>query len=201
MFRGGKYWQFDNKPKPDKPFGELVDGAKPAKDKWKAIHFPCGVCTINENMIVVYKNIWSKYTSDKTKGETNLIDDQTSLILNDTSQPSIETLDLPINEPIRDPLLPDDPPKEVNDGGALINPDKEDPTYRKINGDRVCRYVLKNDKCLRKGKCITVEDDKNKYPARIVAAIKSSDNNWYFVNKNGKHCQRKDGSTEEVSHS
>ena len=198
LFRGGKYWLFDNKPKPDMPFGNLEDGPKPAKEKWKEIHFPAGVCVIDDHMIIVYKNEWSKYPSKPSDKDSNQIEGKTSPILNQTD-PGIESLDLPRNEPIRDPELPDDSLNNDKDGGALINPDKGDPTYRKIKGNRVCRYVInKEDKCLLRCKCITVEDDKNKFPPNIVAAIKSSENMWYFVNKEGKHCQRKDGSTEEV---
>ncbi len=61
LFRGGKYWTFDNKPKKNKPIGDLVEGAKPAKIKWPGIRFPGAFGSNNENPIMVYNNTWSQW--------------------------------------------------------------------------------------------------------------------------------------------
>jgi hypothetical protein len=68
VFRGGKYWKFNNKPAPTKPFGDLVEGAKSAEDKWPGIHIPGGAGFENSNFIMIYKTRWSRWTPNKTKG-------------------------------------------------------------------------------------------------------------------------------------
>lgn len=64
VFRGGKFWVFDNKVSDKKPFGELLDGAKIAGDLWDGIHFPGGAGFDGPNFIMVYKRKWSRWTTD-----------------------------------------------------------------------------------------------------------------------------------------
>ena len=188
LFRGGKYWLFDNKPKPNKPFGDLLKGSKPANGKWPGIHFPGGVCVLGKDLILVYKNLWNKFQGGVPPGGKEGV--------LDGYRGGPEKLSLG-DDPIRDEEEPDKP-KGDEEGGAVINPDPRDPTHRKIKGNRVCRFIIKEQKCFRRGHCITVDEDQNHYPPQIIAAIKTSDNNWFFVNKKGQFCQRKDGSTEKV---
>jgi hypothetical protein len=61
VFRGGKYWHFNNKPEENKPFGDLVTGAIPANTKWPGIHFPGGIGKNKDNLINVYDKTWSQW--------------------------------------------------------------------------------------------------------------------------------------------
>jgi hypothetical protein len=61
IFRGGKYWQFDNKPEEGKPFGTLVTGGTLARIKWPAIRFPGGVGNNKDKFIVIYDKTWSQW--------------------------------------------------------------------------------------------------------------------------------------------
>jgi hypothetical protein len=71
VFRGGKYWDFDNKPKPNKPFGELVRGQVPAKEHWPGLRLPTGVSDKDKDFVVVYKDKWSRWTPDGKKSGTD----------------------------------------------------------------------------------------------------------------------------------
>ena len=61
VFRGGKFWQFNNAPKKDKPFGDVEEGAVAAKRQWPGVAFPGGVCHDNNHMMIVYDKKWSKW--------------------------------------------------------------------------------------------------------------------------------------------
>jgi hypothetical protein len=60
-FRGGKYWQFDNKPKLKKPLGNLIEGGSLAKNKWPGIHFSGAIGNKSDNFIIVYKDKWIQW--------------------------------------------------------------------------------------------------------------------------------------------
>lgn len=64
VFRGGKKWEFDNKPEPKKPFGNLLSAAVPAKKVWKGIKFPGGFGHNNEKPVMVYNNTWSQWLNN-----------------------------------------------------------------------------------------------------------------------------------------
>ena len=64
VFRGGKFWVFDNKIAKKKPLGELLEGSKIAADLWDGIHFPGGAGFDGPNFIMVYKKKWSRWTLD-----------------------------------------------------------------------------------------------------------------------------------------
>ena len=59
VFRGAKYWKFNNRPKAGKPFGDIVEGGKLAADKWPDIHFPGGAGYRKASFVMIYKNKWS----------------------------------------------------------------------------------------------------------------------------------------------
>ncbi len=61
VFRGGKYWHFNNKPEKNKPFGDLVTGAIPANTKWPGIHFPGGIGKNKDNLFNIYDKTWSQW--------------------------------------------------------------------------------------------------------------------------------------------
>ena len=62
VFRGGKYWKFDNKPEAGKPFGNLVEGQVPAKLDYPGIYFPGGAGLQKpDKFLMVYKNKWSRW--------------------------------------------------------------------------------------------------------------------------------------------
>lgn len=72
IFRDGKKWVFNNKPTVGRPFGDLLDGDKPAKDTYKGIHFPGGAAPQGNNFIMIYKDKWSKWKPD---GEVHLLEE------------------------------------------------------------------------------------------------------------------------------
>ncbi len=174
MARGGKFWRFDNKPKPKKPFGDLVDGAQQAKGKLPGIHFPGAFGNNNKNFMMIYKNKWSQWLPN---GFNDVVD-----------------------EPIvtKEEEIPDKPEISDSDSGALIPIDENSGKYAKISKNNVCYIVIKKNKCFWSGKCLPVTEDKNKFPPNIIAAIKSKDNDWYYFNKVGKYCKRKDKDSNEV---
>jgi hypothetical protein len=105
-----------------------------------------------------------------------------------------------INEElIRDEELPDEPDGDDKDGGALINSDVNNGKYAKIKDQYICHYLIKDKKLFTSGKCVPVSEDDRKYPPHIIAAIKPKDNNWYFLNKEGKYCKRPAKVNKEVN--
>ena len=174
VFRGGKYWKFDNRPTKDKPFGDLLDGALKAKPKWKGIHFPGAVGNYLEDMLIVFKNKYSQYSpEDEPKAKDKPIIPKV-----------IET--------------PDEPELNPEDRGALIPLDDKKNRYGKIQKDKVCAVKVVQNRMFWSGKCRKVGEDVNNFPPDIIAAIKPKDNNWYFFDENGKYCKRMDGNTEKV---
>ncbi len=252
VFRGGKYWKFNNKPKPNEPFGDLVDGGVLAKNKWPGIRFPGGAAFDGNKLIMVYKNKWSRWrprsrnqgsSSGPTGGEldtenpdmttdsgikdlhpTRSISDDTGATENGVKniQVTTESIENDYNEielesdgqngikpiysdiieiseqPIREEEIPDEPNGDEINAGALIPPENNDGKYTKIKENRVCFYVIKKEKLHLSGKCITLDQNDHKYPANTVAAIKPEDNNWYFINNEGKYCKRADKVYDEV---
>jgi hypothetical protein len=175
VFRGGKYWQFDNKPKRKKPLGSLVEGAVLAKNKWPGIHFPGGIGNNGDNFIIIYANKWSEWTPDGQK----IVDEE------DIKEKKIE--------------IPDEPDGKIDDSGALVLTDEQNGKFAKISRNRVCYLLIKNNKCYWSGKCLNVNEDEYKFPPNIIAAIKPKDNNWYYFNKDGKYCKRQDKDFSEVN--
>ena len=56
----------------DKPFGNLVDGAKPAKNNWPGICFPGGFGHNGDKPVMVYNNTYSQWLPN---GETDIIEE------------------------------------------------------------------------------------------------------------------------------
>ena len=175
VFRGGKQWKFDNKPKDDKPFGELISGAYKAKNNWSDIHFPGGVGEYDNNFIMVYKKKWSKW-----KGE------------NPIGANAGDLRDYPIGE------LVDEEPEMNADSGALILTDPIKNRFAKIKANQVCYLIIRNNLAKWDGKCKPLINDVNKFPPNIIAAIETSDNFWYFIDGNGTYCRRHKKDLEEV---
>lgn len=332
VFRGGKYWKFDNKPKPNKPFGELVDGGIPAKNKWPGIHFPGGAGAEKSNFIMIYESKWSRWkhnqnnkpvgdnyieddSNDDSDGvkpsqenkqnvdeenptDGNFGDDSTDSIPSsgnskgtkpnkkgnqqtddeDSEHPKPEDIgddsgddssggtkpnknggkgnnpntggkepnknesdeDNPTDgdsggteteeseilspkptrkptgsgatqgkldesdindindEPIREEELPDEPAGDDSDAGALIDDEDNVGAKIQIKGNKVCNFIIKKNKMYSNGKCVSIEEDKHKYSPDIIAALKAKDKNWYFVNKEGQYCKRKDKVNDKV---
>jgi len=323
VFRGEKYWKFDNEPKPNKPFGELVEGEVPAKTKWPSIHFPGGAGYQKLNFIMIYKTQWSRWRPNKNSksdgedsdgdypddrisdwdtprknsgGKGNKLynndnrdnpdgDDSGIENLNDTNSNGVEPSKgkpsnnqnnsntnrsdddnqsetdfkgkIPTNnytnedntsdsddsettkshikgvksiksggkpskgkldgnefsgdklsnsdindikdEQIREEEVPDEPDGDGVDMGALVSHDDNVGAKTEIKGDKVCNLLIKNNKAYFTGKCISIDEDKNNFPPNIVAAIKLKDKNWYFINREGKYCKRKDETYKKVN--
>lgn len=180
VFKGGKLYKFNNRPKPNKPFGDLVEGPVPAKSKYPGIHPPGAVGHNENNFLIVYRKHWSQWLPN---GFNDILD-----------------------EPIitKEFEIPDQLETDLEDAGALIptnetNP--KQPEYAKILGNKVCYVVIKKNKLYWKdsdNKCRVVTEDKNNFPPYIVAAIKPKDNNWYFFRRDGKYCKRADKNYKEV---
>jgi hypothetical protein len=64
VFRGGKYWAFDDKHQKNKPFGDLIAGPLPALDKWKDIKLPSAMGCKDGNLVVIVNNKWSEWGPD-----------------------------------------------------------------------------------------------------------------------------------------
>ena len=176
IFRGGKQWKFDNRPKEDKPFGDLINGGYRARTNWTDIHFPGGVGSHLGGFIMIYRNKWSKWMREN-KGPSNG-----------------DLRDLPIGErEAVDPEL-----DNTSDLGALALVDPKKHSYRKIKGSLVCPLKIKDNHANWEGQCKPVGEEEHNYPPEIIAAIKTSEQFWYLVNKEGKYCRRKESKTEEV---
>jgi hypothetical protein len=169
VFRGGKQWRFDNKPTEDKPFGNLLDGAYKAKNNWTGIHFPGGAGDYGPGaFVMVYKNKWSKW-----------------------GKPS----KTPVAGDIRDHPIgkqDDDDLADHPDPGALILVDPKKGRYGKIKGPNVCFLFIRNNVANWDGKCKPVGEDEYNFPPDIIAAALNKDKDWYFVERNGTYCKRKD---------
>jgi hypothetical protein len=98
--------------------------------------------------------------------------------------------DQPIEEPEEE--LPDEPDGDYKDAGALINGDGNDKSFSfiQIRGDRVCDIIIENKKLFTIGKCKSIDEEEHKFPADIIAAIKTKNNNFYFISKDGTYCKR-----------
>jgi len=81
VFRGGKYWKFDNKPEKNKPFGSLIEGALPAKSKWPGIRFPGAFGKNKDRPIMVYNRTWSQWLPN---GDNDIDDESIIEIAEDT---------------------------------------------------------------------------------------------------------------------
>lgn len=216
VFRGGKQWKFNNRPKDDKPFGDLINGGYRAKTNWTDIYFPGGAGSLfppspsdagtDEGQtpegdtggkkpganapgkkptgptgppafIMVYRTKWSKWMR-QNKGPSNG-----------------DLRDLPIEErDDSDPELDND-----SDLGALALVDKKKNKYRKVKGPNVCPIKIKNNVATWDGPCKPVGEEEHNYPPDIIAAIKTSDDFWYLVTREGKYCKRKENDTKSVS--
>jgi hypothetical protein len=180
MFRGGKQWKFDNKPKPNKPFGELIDGGKPAKINWPGIHFPGGTGSLNRKFIIIYRKKWSLWVKEKT--ESDYIPSEGDL------------KDQLIGEPEEE----EESEGDVRDSGALIPVDDQIGKYAKIKNENVCYLTIGLNNAYWMGNCVPVKEDKNQFPPNIIGAILTKDHNWYYFNKEGKYCKRPERTTNEV---
>ncbi|CAG2172764.1 unnamed protein product, partial [Oppiella nova] len=175
VFRGQRYWQFDNKEQPGKPLGKLLSGPLPARDKWPGIHLPGGQSFHKTAMVMVYRNKWSLWHLGKDpKGDV-------------------------FDEPILDKGDDDDEDGDVKNAGALINVDVAGARYAKIKGDEVCNLQITYNQSVWIGDCRKVVIDAEQFPPSIVAAIKGRDHHWYYFNENGKHCKRKEGAREQCT--
>ncbi|CAG2108645.1 unnamed protein product, partial [Medioppia subpectinata] len=90
VFRGGKYWKFNNRPKKNKPFGDIVDGGKLAAEKWPDIHFPGGAGYRKSAFVMVYRDKWSLWRKTSTEvldatigvsGDGNSNDDENDVMV------------------------------------------------------------------------------------------------------------------------
>lgn len=71
--------------------------------------------------------------------------------------------------------------------------------WAKIMDKKVCYVTIENNKMYWDGQCKQVTDDKNNFPPDIVAAIKTPKSKiWYYFDRNGKYCKRKDGDYTQV---
>ena len=373
IFRGGKYWKFDNKPEKDKPFGNLVEGQVPARLSFPGIHFPGGTGHQKpDKFIIVYKDRWSRWKpegnegtgdepeGDEKPGETEEPGDEGGAPgqdkMNIKNKPKDKGKGKPgkegpkdkvkiknkpnekegdgsgdgPEEEIEDPTggkkgpkdqmkiknkpnekegdgtgdegkEPDDSeigsknrkrpkkgeqpkdgpkdkmkiknkpndkegegsgeePEEVPDGekvkikhkpnekdgtkpgdkdkqkikhkpskkakedsdvnddpirdeddildglegrdedaGALIPIDEAIGKFAKIVEDKVCYISIKTDRALWSGDCVPVTEDENNFPPYIVAAIRNQDNDWFYINRDGQYCQRKQNNFDTVS--
>ena len=174
MFRGGKIWKFNNRPKPNKPFGDLVEGGQLAKNKYPGIHTPGAVGHNGPKFLIVYKDKWSQWLPN---GINDLLD-----------------------EPIitKEFEIPDEPEFNPEDAGALIPTNESSAQYAKIMKNKVCHLVIIKKTMFWRGECLPVTDDPNNFPPHIIAAIKAKDNIWYYFDKTGKHCKRADKSRQKV---
>ena len=224
VFRGGKYWKFDNLPKPGKPLGNLVEGQVWAEDNWPGIELPTGVSHLNDDFITVGRSSWSLWTPDKREKPTKKKVTALSAVITTTTElPEEEELDEAIarkkkpndtqtigakdkpkfeniikNRPINEPEVGDEPDGESEAMGAIFNDDPNPNVRTHVKGDQVCNLLFINDKLYLNGKCVAIEEDKREYPADIVAAIKPEDGDWYFINNDGKYCKRNDKVFEKV---
>jgi hypothetical protein len=205
FFRGGKYWKFDDKPKPNKPFGNLIEGQVPANLDYPGIHFPGGAGHQKpDKFIMVYKDKWSRWKpTDPMAGAGGDSPIQPA----GGDEPEQEDSAAPDKD--KPPKggkkggkgVPDgdgggqkgDPDKDDDgDKGALILVDPQKPLYGKIKGAKVCYLTIRGGKAYWKGKCKPVNKDPNNFPPHIVAAVKNKDKDWYFVEANSTYCKRKD---------
>lgn len=90
----------------------------------------------------------------------------------------------------------DEPNGDESDSGAIIK--VENNKYAKVIGNKVCNLYFKDNEISLSRKCVPIAEDKNGFPPNIVSAIKTKDNNWYFINKNGKYCKRTDKNNSGV---
>ena len=166
-----------------------MDGGSPAKKKLPGLNLP-GAVGHNENkFLIVYPNHWSQWLPN---GFNDILD-----------EPIVE----------KEFEIPDQPETDPEDSGALIplsltpNGTKIDPEqtkehqYGKIMKNKVCYVKIKKNKLYWNDsdrKCSAVSEDPHNFPPDIVAAIKPKDNHWYFFNKGGKYCKRKDQDYKEV---
>ena len=178
ILRGGKYWIFDNKPLIDnKPLGELLEGSSSVYEKWPGIHIPGGNSYYKTAFIMVYRTKWSLW--DNKSGD--LFD---NLIMNRTG-------------------LESDGEEGIGDdtsSGALINVDVRRSRFAKISGHQVCNFHVNNRTAVWIGKCVDVDKDPEMFPPNIIAAIKSKDNHWYYLNKKAFYCKRESGLRHKVRH-
>lgn len=182
VFRGKNYWKFDNSPKADKPFGELIEGNKSAIDLWPGIHFPGGSSYNKFAFVMVYKNKWSQWKS----ADSGYNSRSTETEINDEPIGVVE-------EEAPDELSGDD-----SDYGPLIVYNEKKGKYAKINGNQICFYIIRDNKCTTHGSCVPVDEEENKFPPNIVSVIRDRDKNWLFFDKNGKYCQRANKDRKEV---
>jgi hypothetical protein len=173
VFRGGKYWQFDNKPKLKKPLGNLIEGGSMAKNRWPGIHFPGAIGNNGDNFIIVYKEKWIQWLPN---GE-------------------IDVEEGSIGEKVIE--IPDEPEGNEIDSGALIPIDGKEK-YGKVHQNKVCFVIIKNNKCFWSGECLTFTEDPNRFPPNIIAYIRAGYKNRYFFDNNGKYCKRPIYSNTEV---
>lgn len=222
VFRGGKYWEFDNIPKPGKPFGELVKGQKKAAEKWPNIHFPGGAAPLipdknpdKPHFVMVYKNKWSRWTPEGPQlqkdgdivttplpGEEEPATGTEEALPaegpSDLDQPKREPDNNVVDDPIENEELPDEPDGDPADTNAIFNDDPNPDSRTQVKGGTVCNLLFRENKLYRVSKCHPVGEDSHNYPPDIVAAIQPKDKNWYFISNIGKYCIRKDKNYEKV---
>lgn len=106
-----------------------------------------------------------------------------------------------IEEEIGEPEVeaPDEPDGDNKDAGALINSEDNDGNYAKIKGNKVCYYVIEENKLYLISKCVSVADDDHNYSPNIIAAVRPKSWNYYYINNDGKYCKRQTKLKTEVS--
>lgn len=168
VHRGGKYWIFDTKEEPKKPFGKLVGGEYPARDKWPYIHVAGGQSYYIDSMIMVYRHKWSLWQPKFKVGEDE----------------SNQLWDQPILDREAEDL------GDIENAGALINVDVKGSRFAKIRGSEVCNLQVTGNMSVWINKCHPVDEDNERFPPNIWAAIRTRDKAWYYIDANGKYCKR-----------
>ena len=202
IFKNKKYFLFDNKPKVNKPFGELVSGNLVTVTRFEGMHTPGGVShTGNDDaLVIVYNTKWAQWaTPAPTAGTagtagTNASPGTATISGTATIPKSIDVSEQPIG------LEESELNGNDTDLGALIPIDLKIWKFAKIIETNVCYVVIENDKCFWDQKCKPVNEDQNQFPANIVGAVKTSKNLWYYFDRNGKYCVRPNGHNNPVNY-
>lgn len=168
IFRGGKYWLFDNKPIDDKPFGDLIEGAIQAKKKWPQIRFPGGTSYYDSDFIIIYKNEWSRWRPNAANSDNQQFDEEIN-----------QEFVIEVEEDLD------------GDSRAMIIVENHERKRLKIDGKEVCFITIRNGKCFWSEKCLTNKSEADiQNPPKIFGAIKTDFNNWFIFDKYSKFCKR-----------
>lgn len=172
IFRGGKYWKFDDKTRNKLPLGQLIEGPIDAKEKWPGIKLPAAMGQNGDNFFTVIKNKYQEWHPNGTKvGNEKQIEEK------------------PL-EP------PDEADGNPDDAGALLC--LTDKLWAKIKNNEVCYASPKKKRLYWEG-CLPVTEDDHQFPPNIIAAVKTANDVWYYFDKEAKHCKRQEGDYSRVS--